>query len=101
MSTQHFETTVVGSGDRVRIALPFDPNAVWGARQQHYVTGSINGCTIRGALATDGGQAFLALGAAWRRDNGIAVGDSVDVMLAPEGPQVMALDADIAAALEA
>ncbi len=81
--------------------LPFDPDAVWGAKQQHHITGSVNGSAIRGPLGIEGGQAFLTLGAAWRRDNGLAVGDSVTVMLTPEGPQLATLAPDIVAALEA
>lgn len=101
MSTQNFETMIVESGDKARIVLPFDPNETWGVKQRHDVTGSINGCAVRGTLGADGDFYFLPLGAAWRRDNGVAVGDSVTVILAPEGPQVATLAPDIAAALDA
>ena len=40
-------------------------------------------------------------GAAWRRDFGIAPGDTVDVVLAPEGPQRDDLADDVHAALTA
>jgi hypothetical protein len=40
-------------------------------------------------------------GPAWRRDCGIEPGDTVDVLLAPEGPQRTDLAPDVTAALEA
>ena len=43
----------------------------------------------------------MKLGPAWVRDNPLTAGDEVDVTLAPEGPQRLALDPDIAAALDA
>jgi hypothetical protein len=101
MSTQHFQTTISQSGSRTFIAIPFKPNDVWGVKQRHYITGTVNGCKVRGSLGSDGTTDFLPLGAAWRRDNGLAVGDSVDVVLYPEGPQTERLSPDIAAALEA
>ena len=100
MSLQHFKTIVAKEGSRTYIALPFNPNEVWGIKQRHHVTGSINGCAIRGSLGSDGGQYFLSLGAAWRRDNGVEAGAEVEVVLAPEGPQADALAADILAALD-
>ena len=39
------------------------------------------------------------LGPAWRRDCGLAAGDTVDVSLEPEGPQRDDLADDVAAAL--
>ena len=46
------------------------------------------------------GFGFL-LGPAWRRDCGIGPGDTVDVLIAPEGTQRTDLAPDAAAALEA
>jgi Bacteriocin-protection, YdeI or OmpD-Associated/Domain of unknown function (DUF1905) len=100
MTTQRFKTTVAKEGNRTYIAIPFNPNEVWGVKQRHYVTGSINGCAVRGSLGSDGSQYFLPLGAAWRRDNGVAAGTEVEVVLMPEGPQTDALAADVLAALE-
>lgn len=99
MTTQRFTTTVAKSGSRVSIAIPFDPNAVWGVRQRHHITGSINGFPVRGSLGSDGGHSFLPLGAAWRRDTGVEAGMEVVVELKPEGPQTDALAPDIHAAL--
>ena len=44
---------------------------------------------------------LLSLGTAWRRDSGLDVGDPVEVVLAPEGPQFVDLASDLAAALDA
>src|SRR5687768_4065128 len=100
MTTQRFKTTVAKAGSRTYIALPFDPNEVWGVKQRHHITGSINGCAVRGSLGSDGSQYFLPLGAAWRRDNGVAAGTEVEVELSPEGPQADTLAPDIVSALE-
>ena len=100
MTERHFEATIVKLANKVVLPIPFDPNEAWGQKQRHHITGSINGCKIRGALDWDGTQPILSLGPAWRRDNGIDVGDQVKVVLSPEGPQFADLAPDIAAALE-
>src|SRR3954462_15377082 len=100
MTMQRFKTIVAKTGSRTYIAIPFNPNEVWGVKQRHHITGSINGCAVRGSLGSDGTQYSLPLGAAWRRDNGVEAGAEVEVLLAPEGPQTDALAADILAALE-
>jgi hypothetical protein len=101
VSEQRFKATIAMSGTRTYIALPFDPNAVWGVKQRHHITGSVNGCRVRGSLGSDGSQFFLPLGVAWRRDNGVGAGMEVEVVLAPEGPQSDTLSPDVLAALEA
>jgi hypothetical protein len=100
MTTQRFRTIVAKEGSRTSIAIPFNPNEVWGVKQRHHISGSINGCAVRGSLGSDGSQYFLPLGAAWRRDSGVEAGAEVEVVLAPEGPQADALASDILAALE-
>lgn len=100
MTTQSFKTIITKAGTRTFIALPFNPNEVWGVKQRHHLTGSVNGCAVRGSLGSDGTQYFLPLGAAWRRDNSLEVGAEVNVVLAPEGPQAVQLSPDIARALE-
>lgn len=99
MMSQEFTATVQKTGSRVFIALPFDPQTIWGVKQRHHVRGAVNGNTIRGSLGADGEQYFLLLGAAWRRDNGIEAGITVNVILEPEGPQQELLAPDIAEAL--
>jgi hypothetical protein len=101
VTTQKFKATVSKAGSRVFIPIPFDPNQVWGQKSRHDITGSINGCSVRGPLEQDGSTYRLALGPAWRRDNGLDAGDKVNVELAAEGPQVDALAPDIASALNA
>ena len=101
MSTQRFTTTIAKSGSRTYLVIPFDPDEIWGVKQRHYVTGSINGFPIRGSLGSDGSQFFLPLGAAWRRDNGLDAGASVEVVLDAEGPQSATLAPDVVAALDA
>jgi hypothetical protein len=100
LAQQRFKTIISRSGSRTFIGLPFNPNEVWGVKQRHYVRGTVNGHGVRGSLGSDGTQYFLPLGAAWRRGSGLEAGASVDVILAPEGPQSENLSADIAAALE-
>jgi hypothetical protein len=100
LSTQRFNTTVAKSGSRIYIVIPFDPNEVWGVKQRHHITGSVNGCKVRGSLGSDGDHYFLPLGAAWRRDNGVDAGANVEVVLAPEGPQSDTLSPDVLAALD-
>jgi hypothetical protein len=101
MNAQHFRTIIAKSGTKTVLPIPFDPNDAWGQKQRHHITGSINGCKVRGALDWDGTQHTLPLGTAWRRDTGLDVGDQVEVTLTPEGPQFSDLAPDISAALEA
>ena len=101
LSTQHFKTVLMKSGSRIFISIPFNPNEVWGVKQRHYITGTVNGHAVRGSLGSDGKQYFLPLGAAWRRDCGLEAGDKVDVALFPEGPQSENLSPDVASALDA
>ena len=101
MTTRRFKSIVSQSGGKTFVVIPFNPNDVWGVKQRHHITGSVNGCTVRGPLDSDGTQFFLSLGAAWRRDSGLDVGTEVDVVLSPEGPQFERLLPDIASALDA
>lgn len=98
---ERFTGVVSDTGTRVVIVVPFNPNDVWGLKQRHHVSGSVGDCKWRGPLDHDGEQFFMALGPAWRRDNGVDVGAQVEVALSPEGPQVDNVGADVAAALEA
>lgn len=99
MPVETFKATVAGLGARTIIALPFDPDDVWGVKQRHYVAGTVNGCPVRGCLTFDGARFFLPIGPAWRRDNGVEPGADVEVVLGPEGPQPDTISADVAAAL--
>src|SRR3989304_5023169 len=100
MHIQRFQGTIIKSDSKTMIVIPFNPNEVWGEKQKYHVTGSINGMKYRGPLGFDGNQNFLSLGAAWCRDQGVQVGQKVEVELTPEGPQSDSLSPDIAAALD-
>jgi hypothetical protein len=80
----------------VRVALPFDPDEVWGAKPRHHVQGTMNGKKYR----ADAKGGALVLGPMWRRDCGVEPGQVVSVVVWPEGPQRAALDQDIAEALQ-
>lgn len=101
MKAKTFKTVIAKSGSRVYIAIPFDPNAEWGIKQRHYITGTVNGHGVRGSLGSNGQHYFLPLGAAWRRDAMLDAGAEVTVSLSPEGPQLTSLAPDVLAALEA
>ena len=102
MQAMTFTTSLVPvARDRVLLPVPFDPDAVWGARSRHHVAGTVNGIRFRGVIETVSGQRGLLLGPAWRRDGGLDAGDAVTVELAPEGPQRSELPADLATALDA
>jgi hypothetical protein len=88
-------------GGSIFVPVPFDPDALWGPKPRHHVTGLVGPCKVRGPLTTLGGRHGLKLGPAWVRDNTAAPGDEVSVALVPEGPQREELDPDIVAALRA
>jgi hypothetical protein len=99
---QRYTTTLVGDRKRrVFVPVPFEPDAVWGAKREHRVHGTVNGMGVRGVLEPLDDGRGLVLGPAWRRGCGLAAGDRVDVVLQPEGPQRDDLADDLAAALEA
>lgn len=96
-------TTVVTTGarNRVLVPVPFDPNTVWGNKTEHRVSGTVNGMDVRASVEPLGDGFGIVLGPAWRRDCGLAPGDEVKVLLAPEGPQREDLANDVRVALEA
>ena len=91
----------VGPGGRTVIVVPFDPDAVWGAKAEHHVNGTLAGRRIRVRLYPDGGGWAFTLGEARARQLGVGPGDQVVIELTPEGPQRADLAEDIAAALAA
>jgi hypothetical protein len=101
LSTQRFNTSVVKSGNGAYIVIPFDPDEAWGAKERHYVAGSIGEHRFRGCLDTDRTPCILPIGPAWLRDNDVDEGASVEVVLAPDGHQIDTIAPDIAAALTA
>ncbi len=101
MSEQTFRTAIVGRGGKAYVALPFDPDTVWGRRARHDLTGTIGGHPYRGKVQITDSGPILSIGPVWRRDNQAAVGDQVEVMVRPEGPQVDAMEPDLVAAFDA
>jgi Bacteriocin-protection, YdeI or OmpD-Associated len=85
----------------IAIELPFDPSARWGDKDVHHVTGTVSGCTVRGALTHRDDAHYLELGPAWCRDAPFPLDAPLQVTLDPEGPQYETLAADFAAALGA
>lgn len=97
-----YTATVTQDGRRrVLVPVPFEPDEAWGAKPEHPVAGTVNGMGVRGVVEALGDGWGIVLGPAWRRDCGVAPGDTVAVELFPEGPQREDLAPDIAAALEA
>ena len=97
-----FSSRVAGSDKgRVYVTLPFDPAKQWGIRDRYHLGGTLNGMKIRAVVEPGAGGYLFALGAAWRRDNGLKPGDPVKAVLAIEGPQRDDLAPDLARALKA
>lgn len=102
MTARRFTCTVREEGrGRVVVPVPFDPDQVWGVKSRHHITGIVNEARVRGVIETSGADRRIVLTSAWLRDNSLAPGDSVEVVLSPEGPQRADLAEDIAAALDA
>ncbi len=102
MGAQQFRAVIAaGLEGRAVIAVPFDPDEIWGAKASHPVGGTIDGRQVRGRLSPDGSGWMLTVTPLWLRDTGVAIGDDVTVELVPEGPQRGDLADDIAAALAA
>ena len=94
-----FDVIVQKEGSFTFVAIPFSPREVWGAKPRYHVTGTINGISVRGTLGALGQDYFLRLGAAWIRDSGIELGETVTVQLSLEGPREDNVAPDISKAL--
>jgi hypothetical protein len=101
MTSQLFTSTITKWSGKTIIPIPFNPHEIWGHKQRHHITGSVNGHKYRGPISENKGKFFLSLGEAWCRDSGLVDGTQVDVTLSPEGPQVDQLPEDIVQALDA
>lgn len=97
---QKFVGTISHDKNTTYLTLPFLPDQVWGKKPVHHVTGFVGGRRYRGKICVVNDRPALLLGPAWSRDQPLSVGDQVEVVLSPEGPQRGELEADIAAALE-
>src|SRR5262249_56682588 len=102
MRVQRFDVRIAaGPRGHALIVVPFDPDAEWGVKAVHHVSGTVNGCRVRVTLEPgDSGWEFT-MNPTRMQHAGIAVGSQVPVELSPEGPQRGDLAEDIAAALEA
>ena len=89
-------TTVLKRSAKGRVYIPLT-KAVATTR----FGGTVNDLRYRGEVEEIDGERGLVLGPAWRRDCGLAAGDRVTVVLAPEGPQRGGLAPDLEAALAA
>jgi hypothetical protein len=102
MKSQHFVARVAaGSGGKLLVPVPFNPDSVWGTKLRHHVAGTVNGARVRAALETAGDGFGFTLGPKSPGARGMAVGTEVTVEIAPEGPQREDLADDVAAALAA
>jgi hypothetical protein len=101
VAAQRFDGRIAaGARGNPVIAVPFDPDAAWGAKAEHPVGGTVNGRRIRGRVVPGDGGWVLGLNPSWLRDGCAAIGDAAAVEIAPEGPQRGDLAEDIAAALD-
>jgi hypothetical protein len=99
---KRFRTTIaVDSKKRLYLPFPFDPDAEWGKRPRHHVRGDIGPVKTRGALQRFDGAWGLRLNPLSRAACELGAGDTVDVKLWPEGPQMDDLAPDIMVALTA
>jgi hypothetical protein len=102
MRVQRFGAQVAaGPRDSGVIAVPFDPDEVWGGKAEHPVRGTVNDRRVRGRITPAGGGWVFILTPIWLRDAGLTAGQEVQAELEPEGPQRADLAGDIAAALAA
>lgn len=94
---------VVEEGERgaAHIPLPFDPDALWGRKPRHRLSGTIDGEKIRVIIGPDDRETGIRLTPMWRRDAKVEVGTRVTVVLWAEGPRQDDLAEDFLAALKA
>ena len=102
MEPERFVAIVAASGrGTLLVPVPFNPDQIWGAKQRHYITGTVNGIRVRAVLEPAGDAFGFILGRTSPSSRGVAVGDTVTVEIAPEGPQRDDLAEDVTAALAA
>jgi hypothetical protein len=101
MVEQRFKATIIGCEDRAYFEVPFDPNEVWGEKERHYVTAFIGEYHSRSVLDTDRSPARYWLSPSWLRDREVVEGETVEVVLTPEEPQLDTMAPDIADAIRA
>jgi hypothetical protein len=100
MSQQRFRATLSVRGSQVGIVMPFDPDALWGAKARHDVSGTIDGHAVRGPLQPDRDGFLLSLGPSWLSRSELDPSAEVEVALAPEGPQLDNVPSELTEALQ-
>ena len=81
MGTQRFRAVITADPEgRAVITMPFDPDETWGAKADHPVGGTIDGCRFRARLWPGGSGWVLTV----RLRDGVAIGDEVTVELTPK-----------------
>ena len=102
MRARAYTTTIAaGPRDARIIPVPFDPDDAWGAKDRHYVAGTVNGNPVRGQVTTTASGWAIQVGPSWCRDPRVGPGRVVDVTIEPEGPQFDDLPTELATALAA
>lgn len=94
-----FTARLEPAGKNARLAVPADPNELWGAKSAHYVSGTLDGQDHRTKLEqVDGGWAIVVT-ASRIEALGLAIDGDVEVTIAPEQPMADGVAADFAALL--
>jgi len=79
-SQRYTVTLVADRRRRVFVPVPFDPDVVWGHKVEHHVHGTVDHMGVRGVIEPLDDDRGVVLGPAWRRDCGLAAGDTVEVV---------------------
>jgi bifunctional DNA-binding transcriptional regulator/antitoxin component of YhaV-PrlF toxin-antitoxin module len=88
------------SKDATGITIPFDVEAVFGAKRVP-VRAEINGAVYRGSIVMMGGKYRLGIPKAFREEAGISAGDNIVVTIERDDePRTVAVPADLAEALK-
>ncbi len=102
MEPERFSVVLAAAGQgKLLVGVPFDPDQVWGAKRRHHVAGTVDGIRVRAVVESSGEGFGFTLGRTSPAGCALAVGDTVTVEIAPEGPQRDDLAEDVAAALAA
>jgi hypothetical protein len=98
-----FTTTIKQSSKTATgIVVPAEVLAGLGAGKAPKVAVTINGFTYRSSIATVNGEPMIGVSEAVRNASGVAGGDTVEVeVVLDTAPRVIAVPADLAAALDA
>src|SRR5262249_57800467 len=88
MRAQRFRALVIaGPRGHGVIAVPFDPDQVWGAKAKHPVGGTVDGHRVRGTISRGSSGWAFTVSPMGIRDAGVAPGEEPVVEVAPGGPE--------------